>query len=50
MSELNEKDIQLIMFLCFQRKSIVGLDECDQEGTSDLYRKCCAILRDEKNE
>lgn len=29
-----------------QRQAIVGLEQCEQDGTADLYRKACAQLRD----
>ena len=45
MNDFTKDELELIIFLCFQRKYIVGMDECDQEGTSDLYRKTCSILR-----
>lgn len=43
MNDFTLKELQLIMFLCFKRKSIVGDEECEDEGTADLYRKTCAI-------
>lgn len=50
MNDFTLKELQLITFLCFHRKSIVGGDECENEGTADLYRKTCAIIREIKDE
>lgn len=50
MTNFTKKEIQLIAFLCMQRKHIVGFEECEQDGTADLYRKACAELRDTDDE
>lgn len=50
MNDFTMKDIQLIAFLCMQRKHIVGLNECEQDGTADLYRKACSQLRENEDE
>lgn len=39
------QDLQLIIFLCMERKSSIGLEEAEKQDIADLYRKSCAILR-----
>lgn len=50
MNEFTKEELQLIIFLCFQRKSVVGMEKCEDEGTGDLYRKTCCMLREDNNE
>jgi hypothetical protein len=50
MNELDFRDYRLIIFLCLERKSIIGLEEAEKEGTTDLYRKVCALMRDYNDE
>ncbi len=47
---LDNKELQLILFLCMARKNVVGLEECKKEGTHDLYSHVCALLREEDND
>lgn len=46
----DHKELQLIMFICMFRKIQIGIDECEAEGTGDLYRKAASLLRDYTNE
>ena len=50
MTQFDMKELQLITFLCMQRKQIVGLHEAEKEGTADIYRKACAMLREDDDE
>ena len=53
MNDLTFAEYQLIIFLCFDRKNRVGLEEAEEEGTGDLYRKVSSIIRgysEEKDE
>ena len=45
MIDFDMQELQLITFLCMERKSIIGLDEAEKEGTADLYRHACALIR-----
>lgn len=45
---LNFRDLQLITFLCLARQKEIGLEASENEGTADLYRKVCSIMRDQK--
>lgn len=50
MNEFTTKELEHIIFLCFSRKQSVGIEEAEQEGTGDLYRKIAAMIRDDGNE
>lgn len=45
MNEFDIQELQLIIFLCIERKSIIGLDESEREEAADLYRHACALIR-----
>lgn len=46
MTDFDIKELQLIIFLCMDRANIIGKEECEKEGTADLYRHACSLLRD----
>ena len=50
MNDFKKQDLQLIAFLCMQRQNIVGIDQCEEEGTTDIYRKTCSQLREDNDE
>jgi hypothetical protein len=50
MIDFDIQELQLVVFLCMQRKAVVGIEACEKEGTADLYRKACAIIRDYTDE
>jgi hypothetical protein len=45
-TDFDIKELQLIIFLCMDRANIIGKEECEKEGTADLYRHACSLLRD----
>lgn len=45
MNDFDIKELQLIIYLCIERISIIGLEESEKEGTVDLYWHACALLR-----
>lgn len=45
---LSFKDFQLITFLCLTRQKEIGIEESEKEGTADLYRKVCLMIREKK--
>ena len=50
MNYFEPEELQLIIFLCMQRKQIVGIEESEKEGTADLYGHACAIIRNSTDE
>ena len=44
MTDFDPQELQLIIFLCIQRQSVVGIEECEKEGTSDLYNHAWALV------
>lgn len=45
MNEFDSHELQLIIFLCMERKNATSIEDAEEEGVADLYRHACAMLR-----
>jgi hypothetical protein len=45
MNDFTKEELHLITFLCMQRKAVIGFDDCENEGTLDLYNHASDLIR-----
>ncbi len=45
MNDFTKEELQLISFLCLERKHSIGIDEALKEGTAALYKHVCDLIK-----